>query len=127
VAAVFALLAVGLLVKAIFTKVKSESQFEGRRLQKEAAPALWQRVSEMAAKLGIAPPDHIFVGIDDNFFVTEHPVKVGEQRYEGRTLFASLSLLKTMSRREADAVLARTRALQWGGYALFAAHLPVAR
>lgn len=106
VAAVFALLAVGLLVKAIFTKVKSESQFEGRLLKKEAAPALWQRVSEMAAKLGIAPPDHIFVGIDDNFFVTEHPVRVGEQRYEGRTLFASLSLLKTMSRNEADAVLA---------------------
>ena len=60
----------------------------------------------MATKLGIAPPDHIFVGIDDNFFVTEHPVKVGVQRFEGRTLFASLSLLKALSRNEADAVLA---------------------
>ena len=106
VAAIFAVLAVALLVKAIFRKVPSESQFEGRVLRKEAAPALWQRVSEMAAKLNIAPPDHIFVGIDDNFFVTEHPVKVGEERLTGRTLFASLSLLKTLSRREADAVLA---------------------
>ena len=75
-------------------------------MTKEAAPALWQRVSQMAEKLGIAPPDNIFVGIDDNFFVTEHPVKVGEQEYRGRTLFASLSLLKTLTRSEADAVLA---------------------
>ncbi|NOS71211.1 MAG: M48 family metalloprotease [Verrucomicrobia bacterium] len=106
IAALFALMAVGLLVKAIFSKVVSESEFEGRLLNKEAAPSLWQRVSEMATKLNIAPPDNIFVGIDDNFFVTEHPVKVGGQRLEGRTLFASLSLLKSLSRSEADAVLA---------------------
>lgn len=106
VAVLLAGLAVLLIIKAIFSKVISESQFEGRLLTKEAAPALWQRVAGMAAKLGIAPPDHIFVGIDDNFFVTEHPVKVGKERFEGRTLFASLSLLKTLSRSEADAVLA---------------------
>ncbi len=106
IAALFALMAVGLLVKAIFSKVVSESEFEGRLLNKEAASSLWQRVSEMATKLNIAPPDNIFVGIDDNFFVTEHPVKVGGQRLEGRTLFASLSLLKSLSRSEADAVLA---------------------
>lgn len=105
-AALLALMAVGLLVKAIFAKVKSESEFEGRLLKPEAAPSLWERVSEMAAKLGISPPDHIFVGIDDNFFVTEQPVKVGEQRFQGRTLFVSLSLLKSLSRSEANAVLA---------------------
>jgi len=37
----------------------------------------------MAEKLGIVPPDNIFVGIDDNFFVTEHPVKMGEELYTG--------------------------------------------
>lgn len=106
VAVLLAGVAVLLLIKAIFSKVVSESQFEGRLLTKEAAPALWQRVTDMAAKLGIAPPDQIFVGIDDNFFVTEHPVKVGNERFEGRTLFASLSLLKNLTRSEADAVLA---------------------
>lgn len=106
IAAIFALVAVAMLVVAIFRKVVSESQFEGCLLKKEAAPSLWQRVTQMAEKLQIAPPDHIFVGIDDNFFVTEHPVKVSDQRYEGRTLFVSLSLLKAMSRGEADAVLA---------------------
>lgn len=105
-AAILAGVGVLQLVKAIFSKVTSESRFDGLLLTKEAAPLLWQRVSEMASRLGIAPPDHIFVGIDDNFFVTEHEVVVGEQRFQGRTLFASLSLLKTLTRSEADAVLA---------------------
>ena len=105
-AGVLALCAVGLLIKAIFRKLPVYSSFEGRMLTKDAAPYLWQRVTQMAEKLGIAPPDNIFVGIDDNFFVTEHPVKVGDKPYHGRTLFASLSLLKTLSRTEADAVLA---------------------
>ena len=106
VAAILALCAVVLLIAAIFRKLPAYTEFNGRLLKKETAPALWQRISQMAQKLGIAPPDNFFVGIDDNFFVTEHPVKVGETRYEGRTLFASLSLLKALSRSEADAVLA---------------------
>ena len=105
-AAILAGCAVLALIAAIFRKLPAWSEFSGRLVTKEAAPALWARVSQMAEKLGIAPPDNIFVGIDDNFFVTEHPVKVGEQQYRGRTLFASLSLLKTLSRSEADAVLA---------------------
>jgi Zn-dependent protease with chaperone function len=103
---IFAICAIGLLVAAIFRKLPNFSEFEGTLVKKEAAPELWQRVSEMAQKLGIAPPDQIFVGIDDNFFVTEHPVKVGGELYNGRTLFASISLLKALSRSEADAVLA---------------------
>ena len=106
VAAILALGAAALLIKAIFRKLPAYTAFNGRLLTKEAAPSLWHRVAQMAEKLGITPPDNIFVGIDDNFFVTEHPVKVGETQYLGRTLFASLSLLKTLSRAEADAVLA---------------------
>ena len=98
--------AIAMLIQAIFRKLPEFMEFEGTLVTKEAAPALWQRVTEMAGKLGIAPPDQIFVGIDDNFFVTEHTVKVGDKTYQGRTLFASISLLKTMSRSEADAVLA---------------------
>ncbi|HUR44705.1 MAG TPA: M48 family metallopeptidase [Candidatus Saccharimonadales bacterium] len=106
IAGILALCAVAVLVTAIFRKLPAFSQFEGRLLKEEDAPALWQRVREMAGRLAIAPPDNIFVGIDDNFFVTEHSVEVGGQRYNGRTLFMSLSLLKTMSRSEADGVLA---------------------
>ncbi|HKQ40453.1 MAG TPA: M48 family metallopeptidase [Verrucomicrobiae bacterium] len=106
VAALLAGCAVLALIAAIFRKLPAFNEFSGRLVTKEAAPALWGRVLQMAEKLRIAPPDNIFVGIDDNFFVTEHPVKVSEQQYRGRTLFASLSLLKTLSRSEADAVLA---------------------
>jgi hypothetical protein len=38
--------------------------------------------------------------------VTEHSVKVSESVYQGRTLFISLSLLKMLTRGEAEAVLA---------------------
>jgi Zn-dependent protease with chaperone function len=106
IAALFALCAAVLIIAAIFRKLPAFSEFGGRLVKRDAAPSLWQRVSQMAERLGIAPPDNIFVGIDDNFFVTEQPVKVGEERFSGRTLFASLSLLKTLSRSEADAVLA---------------------
>jgi Zn-dependent protease with chaperone function len=105
-AALLAVCAAGLLIAAIFRKLPAYTQFNGRLLKKDAAPSLWQRVSQMAEKLGIVPPDNIFVGIDDNFFVTEHPVKMGEELYTGRTLFVSLPLLKALSRSEADAVLA---------------------
>jgi Zn-dependent protease with chaperone function len=105
-AAIMAFLAVAMLVKAIFQKLPGFTAFDGRLVKPEAAPDLWRRVKDMATKMATAPPDQLFVGIDDNFFVTEHTVNVGDTQYTGRTLFASLSLLKTLSRSEADAVLA---------------------
>src|SRR5258708_11752710 len=118
-AGVLALTAAALLVAAIFRKLPKFSEFSGRMLSTEAAQLLWQRVLQIAEKLNIAPPDNIFVGIDDNFFVTEHPVKVGDKEYGGRTLFASLSLLKALSRSEADAVLAHELAHFSGDDTLF--------
>ncbi len=105
VAAVLALGAVALLIKAIFRKIELDRSFAAKPLPREAAPALWQRVSDMASRLGIAPPDNILVGIDDNFFVTEQELTIEDKPHAGRTLFVSLSLLKTLSRSEADAVL----------------------
>ncbi len=98
--------AIFMIIRAIFLKVDQEAPLEGRLLSEEEAPGLWNRVAEMAGKLGISKPDQIFVGIDDNFFVTQHPVRVDDKLYTGRTLFASLSLLKVLSRGQADAVLA---------------------
>jgi Zn-dependent protease with chaperone function len=106
VAGLLALCAAALIIKAIFRKLSDSANFDGQLVTKEQAPLLWERVSHMAERLKIAPPDNIFVGIDDNFFVTEHPVEVGEKRFTGRTLFMSLSLLKTLTRSEADSVLA---------------------
>lgn len=99
-----------LLIKAIFTKLDLTNPIEGRVLEEGASPSLWGRVGELCARLQIAPPNQIVVGIDDSFFVTEHPILVADKRHEGRTLFASLSLLKVLNKSEADAILAHEMA-----------------
>ena len=58
---------------------------------------------------------NIVGGIDDNFFVTEHPVHLVGHELTGRTLFVSLSLLKRLDKAEADAVLAHEMAHFSGG------------
>ncbi len=98
------------LVKTIFRKINTVHHFEGRLINRQSAPALWQQVSQIAERLGTSPPDNIFAGIDDNFFVTELPVRVGGEQHTGRTLFVSLPLLKTLTRGEANAVLAHEMA-----------------
>ena len=48
----------------------------------------------------------MIAGIDDQFFVTEHPVTIQHADWKGRTLFVSLSLLRTMPEDETRAALA---------------------
>jgi Zn-dependent protease with chaperone function len=119
IAGLFALIAVGVLIAAIFRKLPQFNEFEGRLLPREEAPDLWARITQMAEKMGTAPPDNLFVGIDDNFFVTENTVKVGGIIYKGRTLYASISMLKTLSRAETEAVLAHELAHFSGSDTLF--------
>jgi Zn-dependent protease with chaperone function len=71
---------------------------------------LWDELNAICAKLGTAPPDQIIAGIDDNFFVTEHPVTVEGHTLHGRTLYVSLALLKHLNGAEAAAVLAHEMA-----------------
>ncbi|HEX2748486.1 MAG TPA: M48 family metallopeptidase [Verrucomicrobiales bacterium] len=94
------------LIQSIFVKLPLLSRVEGQSLTEAEAPALWHRVREMAGRLRTEAPDRIVAGIDANFFVTGCPVALGNQTLVGRTLFVSLPLLKTMTREEADAVLA---------------------
>ena len=102
---ILAAMAAFTLWKAIFAKVNPRCEVSGELVPEADAPALWRRVREMAAKLGTAAPDQIIVGIDATFFVTEHPVTLGERTFQGRTLFLSLPMLKVFRVEEADAVL----------------------
>jgi Zn-dependent protease with chaperone function len=104
-AAIGAFAAAILLIRAIFTKLPSFSEVEGRCLSKEEAPALWNRVKQMAARMHTTPPDRIVAGIDPSFFVTGGPMMVDGKKLEGRSLYLSLPLLKTMSIEEADSIL----------------------
>ncbi|MBN8228370.1 M48 family metallopeptidase [Corallococcus macrosporus] len=108
-------LAVFVVVMAIFTRPSSDFEVEAEELPEERAPELWACVRQLCARLKTTPPDHILAGIDTNFFVTEHEVRVGGRTLTGRTLFVSLSLLRTLERSEAEAVLAHEMGHLLGG------------
>jgi Zn-dependent protease with chaperone function len=102
---IMAITAVLALFKAIFAKLDDRFEVAGEIISEADAPTLWQRVREMAARLDTAAPDRIIVGILPNFFVTEHPVTLGSDLHQGRTLYLSLPMLKVLAVDEADAVL----------------------
>lgn len=90
----------------MFKRLQHTNTIEGELLARMDAPALWERVDRIAKKLGTQPPDQIIAGIDTNFFVTESPITLNDQKLKGRTLFISIPLLQQLSTDEADSVLA---------------------
>lgn len=69
------------------------------------APELWAAVRAAAARLQTAPPDHIVVGMQLNFYVTELAVKHGGGRAEGRTLYLSQPMLNQLATDEVLAII----------------------
>jgi Zn-dependent protease with chaperone function len=110
VVALLAVAAVGLVLVAMFRRVKDDFVVTGQVIIPEDGGPIWDELRRICDRVGTRPPDQIIAGIDDNFFVTEHPVIVDGKTYHGRTLFVSLSLLKQLSGGEADAVLAHEMA-----------------
>jgi Zn-dependent protease with chaperone function len=101
-----ALPAVGAVVFAIFRRVDEKFAAQGQLLDRTVAPEFWADIERMSREIGTGAPDHVIAGIDDLFFVTEHPVTIEHADCKGRTLFVSLSLLRTMPEDETRAVLA---------------------
>lgn len=69
------------------------------------APHLWAVVREAAGRLETAPPDHIVIGMQLNFYVTELAVIHDDGRCEGRTLYLSYPLLKQLAPDEVLAII----------------------
>lgn len=109
-AAVMALGASFAVIAAIFRKINDEFVIEGILLDRATAAPLWADLERICQRVGTPVPDRVVAGIDNNFFVTEHPVTIGGKVQEGRTLFVSLSLLKVMQGAQADAVMAHEMA-----------------
>ncbi|MDC0713836.1 M48 family metallopeptidase [Stigmatella sp. ncwal1] len=103
------------VVTAIFRRPSMDFEVEAERLEEAHAPELWAHVRRLCTSLQAPPPDHILVGIDANFFVTESDVHVGGQKLTGRTLYVSLPLLRLLKRSEAEAVLAHEMGHLLGG------------
>jgi|APLak6261679142_1056127.scaffolds.fasta_scaffold00010_55 Zn-dependent protease with chaperone function len=116
VVAIMAGWAVIAIVRALFKGVPPPLPFEAEQVQETDAPALWQRVRELASRLGTPAPRAIVAGIDDNFFVTENGLSlVDGKKLEGRTLYLSLPLLRVLAPSEADAVFSHELAHFRGG------------
>jgi Zn-dependent protease with chaperone function len=70
------------------------------------APALWQLVEDVGARLGALRPDRIVAGLDVTFFVTESDVGTPGGTATGRTLFVSLPLSRILTVDELRAIIA---------------------
>jgi Zn-dependent protease with chaperone function len=115
IAGVIAVAAAFKVIVAIFRRPAGGVDVEGELLSEQGSPELWARIRELCKALGSTPPDQIVAGIDDNFFVSEGEVRVAGRALSGRTLYVSLSLLRTLQRSEAEAVLAHEMAHLLGG------------
>jgi Zn-dependent protease with chaperone function len=80
----------------------------GKILLPQQAPKLWDFVREVATQAGTRMPDSIVVGLNEVFFVTEHPVMLigGRSVPKGRVLYLPLPYLAFLKRAEAAAVVA---------------------
>lgn len=116
IAALLAAVAVWVIVAALFRRPPPLEPLEAAVVKPADAPALWRRLEELAARMGTEPPRVMAAGIDDNFFVTEAPMALTDGTAgEGRLLYVSLPLLRTLSASEAEAVLAHELAHFKGG------------
>jgi len=98
------------LVKAIFRTPDDRFELSGAIIKRTPGSLIWQDLDRICARVGSRTPHRIIAGVDDAFFVTEHPVTVNGNVHEGRTLYVSLPLLKALNGTQADAVMAHEMA-----------------
>ncbi len=79
----------------------------GQSISRQQAPALWSFVDRVASKTGAGMPDSIVVGLNEGFFVTEHPVKLasGAMVPQGRVLYLPLPYMAFLNAGEVAAVI----------------------
>lgn len=92
--------------KILLARVPMEfTEGMSRSVTPAEAPELWAAVRAAAARLRTAPPDHVVVGMQMNFYVTELAVNHGTGRAEGRTLYLSHPALAHLSPDEVLAII----------------------
>lgn len=85
---------------------KAKTTAVGTPVSRNETPALWETVEELADELGSLLPDHIVLGMDPNFYVTEAKVTSLGGDLSGRTMYCSVPLLRILEKDEARAILA---------------------
>ncbi|MDR2335573.1 MAG: M48 family metallopeptidase [Burkholderiaceae bacterium] len=79
----------------------------GQSVTRAQVPELWAFVDRVVSHTGAGMPDAIVVGLNEGFFVTEHPVKLrnGDLLPKGRVLYLPLPYMAFMSAAEVAAVI----------------------
>jgi Zn-dependent protease with chaperone function len=76
---------------------KAQVAVIGMVVDRNAEPKLWAEIESAAQKLDALAPDHIIVGLEPNFFVTEANVTSLNGELSGRTLYCSLPLCRILT------------------------------
>jgi len=106
IVAVSAIVGVLSIVARTFSLVRvREVRVLAKPVHRRDAPALWDLVDTLAARVGTQPPDHIVVGLEPTFFVTVATVQTVAARLNGRTLFFSLTLARILRTDEVRGIL----------------------
>jgi len=77
----------------------------GLPVSPDEQPGLWAHVRWLAEKAGAAVPDHIVIGLEPGFFVTEADVSCLGRELRGQTLFVPLTLSRMLTLGEWSAMI----------------------
>lgn len=110
---VFALILISLLCWFTFgiyryRPVETADELWGVTIAYQPDKKIWQLVNRVAEKLQLASPDHILLGIDKGFFITNNKIIVYPQHIKltGNTLYLAGSYLKYLTIDELSSVVA---------------------
>lgn len=94
------------MIRSTFSIVRKAQTFViGRSVTREEAPRLWAHIDATADRLGALKPQHVVVGLDPNFFVTEANVLCLTGKLTGRTLYCSLPLCRILTKQEMTSIV----------------------
>jgi len=89
------------MVAHLFSLVRSaEIKVTGTVLSPQEAPLLWEKVEEIAGRLGALRPDRIVVGLEPTFFAAGGEVTSLNGTLSGTTLYCSLPLCRILTMEE---------------------------
>ncbi|MEM4720961.1 MAG: M48 family metallopeptidase [Candidatus Methanomethylicaceae archaeon] len=102
-----AIVGIVIMIQASFSIIKKATiNVVGKCLIEEENPLLWHKIKNFIKKIGTSLPNHIVVGLETNFFVTEANVFCLDGELSGKTMFISLPLCRILSVEEFEAVIA---------------------
>jgi Zn-dependent protease with chaperone function len=94
------------LLRAAATYPNPTVEMTAVEIEPGREPAVETMYRDLAARLSIAPPDHVLIGPEIVFAVTRTPVVLDDKTLVGTTLYLSWPLLRVLSTEQTAAVVA---------------------